>query len=605
MTDDLALDEDQKRAVESSAASLVIVAGAGCGKTEVVARRVQRLLESSSDDAYRVLAVSYTVRASDELRSRLYARLGDRRSRIDADTIHGFAWSLLRQYGTKVGLPIEPEVLIRDADRADLLDRWLRASGRPPLQDPVRVLQRIDIARARGRSAPLLQEWDQAMSDAGAVDYPAMLDKAGALVGDPWVNRHLHNLYGHFIVDEAQNLTAAQYALLTRVIGAPDGGHIHAALVGDTRQSIVGFAGADPSLMQRFEVAYHAERVELRTNYRSARAIAEAADRVSQSLGQPTKALGSVNFAAQGCIEIKDLPDESAEAAYVASWIAGMLASGLPADVSGPTDSLHVQPEQVAVLARAGSSLLGTARALTELGIESATSSTEEDWVASTVAKVFVELVAYRSAPSHYSTKRHLEELCGSMPGTSDELLALLASARDPEVRGLAGLVECEDISSMMAAAGDMSFGDPDWPRDWEQLSGAWMTLTDQAMVSELTFGNFRQHIARCQRGEPASPGVRLRTVHKAQGQEFKAVAVVACNDGQFPDFRATSEEAASAELRTFYVALTRPSRALLLTRAMERVTRSGGSIKTTRSRYLALVASFATAPKAGERPRW
>ncbi len=60
---------------------------------------------------------------------------------------------------------------------------------------------------------------------------------------------------------------------------------------------------------------------------------------------------------------------------------------------------------------------------------------------------------------------------------------------------------------------------------------------------------------------------MRLLTVHKAQGREFKAVAIVACNEGQIPDFRANGNEAMTAELRTFYVAITRPSRSLLLTR--------------------------------------
>ncbi|MGK2957332.1 MAG: 3'-5' exonuclease [Acidimicrobiales bacterium] len=61
----------------------------------------------------------------------------------------------------------------------------------------------------------------------------------------------------------------------------------------------------------------------------------------------------------------------------------------------------------------------------------------------------------------------------------------------------------------------------------------------DRVPTSERTYGNFRQHIARCQRGDSLDPGVRLLTVHKAQGREFKAVVMVGCNEGQFPDFRA------------------------------------------------------------------
>lgn len=583
------LDDDQSKAVESDAVSLVVVAGAGCGKTEVVSRRVQRLLLTSTADPYRVLAISYTVRASDELRDRLYGRVGDQRSRIVADTIHGFAWTLLRQYGSRIGLPLEPEVLARDADRTDLLQRWLRTSGQPPVDDPIGALQRIDLARARDEDAPLLGEWKQALATSGTVDYPAMIDLARELVTDQWVGRHLHILLGHVVVDEAQNLTASQYDLITKLIGDPGEGHIPATLVGDGRQSIVTFAGADPTLMQRFETDYRAERIELRTNYRSARVLAQAADVVSQHLGHPTKAMGGTNFAARGVIYIKELPDEVAEATYVAQWVSGILEHGLPGGAASPTDPTQVQPEEIAVLARAASSLLPCRLALAQRSIDSAASSSEESWVASTVAKALVELVAFRSAKDRYFTRRHLEDLCGATTVTED-VATLLSSAADGDVRHLAALLDCPDVSSMMQSAAALPISDPDWRADWEQLFGAWLTFTERTDAAGLSFGGFQQHIARCQRGEPTTPGVRLRTVHKAQGQEFKAVAIVACNDRQFPDFRAKGKEASTAELRTFYVGVTRPSRALLLTRSMERLTRHGGPMVTVRSPFLELL---------------
>jgi len=97
-----------------------VVAAAGCGKTETVARRIERVLVGSADDPFRVLALSYTVRAADEMRDRFQLMLGDHSRRVDTETIHEFAWSLLRQYGTRIGLPVEPEVLTRDEDRVEL-----------------------------------------------------------------------------------------------------------------------------------------------------------------------------------------------------------------------------------------------------------------------------------------------------------------------------------------------------------------------------------------------------------------------------------------------------------------------------------------------------
>ncbi|MCQ3808769.1 MAG: ATP-binding domain-containing protein [Acidimicrobiaceae bacterium] len=92
--------------------------------------------------------------------------------------------------------------------------------------------------------------------------------------------------------------------------------------------------------------------------------------------------------------------------------------------------------------------------------------------------------------------------------------------------------------------------------------------------------------------------GVRVLTVHKAQGREFKAVAIAAMNDGQFPDFRATSPDAIQAERQTFYVAATRASRTLLLTRAETRPTHYGAR-PTEPSPYLQLVKQARTSPSS------
>jgi len=111
-----------------------------------------------------------------------------------------------------------------------------------------------------------------------------MLDRAVELLGDEWVTRHFRGVYGHVVVDEAQNLTPSQYTLIASLIGPPPDPVIHVALVGDQRQSIVGFAGADPTLMNRFHRDYGGERVDLRTNYRSATSIINAGRSVSKAL---------------------------------------------------------------------------------------------------------------------------------------------------------------------------------------------------------------------------------------------------------------------------------------------------------------------------------
>lgn len=588
---DILLSVDQERAVKSVAPALVVVAGAGSGKTEVVARRIERLLKESEEDGYRILAVSYTVKAADELGQRLATRLGDHHRRVDTDTIHGFALSLLRQHGTRVGLPTEPEILGRDEDRVELLGAWLAQAGQSWPADPSAVLTQIDLARARCESAPLLEEWRDALSATGALDYAAMLDRAVELAEEAWTRRHLRRIYRHVIVDEAQNLTRAQYRLLTQIIGEPYSEHLHAMMVGDERQSIVGFAGADASLISQFASEYRGERIELHTNYRSARRVVQVGCAVAHALGQPTEALSGLDFPAEGSVSVQVCATEEAEGQFLAGWIANLLSNGLDPSFVAPGESTTVQAEEIAVLARAATSLRSIRDALAAIKIESAMASTEAEWVASSPAKAIVEIVAYRSAPDHVSTRRRLAKLCGSDEVDWDRPRLLIRSATDPYVAMLSGLEVSDGPDELLRRAETLEIDDPDWSGDLDQLKDAWLSFADRTNASDRTFGNFRHHIARCQRGDSLSPGVRLLTVHKAQGREFKAVAVMACNDGQFPDFRAATADAAVSELRTFYVAVSRPARSLLLTRATRRRTRYGYR-PTDPSAFLAIVGS-------------
>jgi superfamily I DNA/RNA helicase len=165
------LSKEQEAAVMSDDRAIVVVASAGSGKTEVVARRVERLLGELSEESFRILALSYTVKAADQMRERFRERLGRLHDRVDTETVHGFAHSLLRQHGSRIGLPVEPEILVRDEDRAELLERWFTGEGRPVPDDLLAVFRRLDLARARCELQPLLSEWEAALTAAGAMDY--------------------------------------------------------------------------------------------------------------------------------------------------------------------------------------------------------------------------------------------------------------------------------------------------------------------------------------------------------------------------------------------------------------------------------------------------
>ncbi len=572
------LSDEQEAAVLSDSPAILVTASAGSGKTEVVARRVERLLGADPDGFSRVLALSYTVKAADELKQRFEARLGAAARRVDTDTVHGFAHRLLRESGSWIGLPTEPEVLTKIEDRVELLSRWLNDQGLSQPGDLARVLANLDLARARcDETAPHLDQWRAALEAAEALDYAAMIERATELVSRPATRRKLGTLYHHIIVDEAQNLTAAQYGLLAAVLGEPPISATNAMFIGDDKQSIVEFSGGDRRLMQRFAAEYGATHYRLTRNYRSAARIVALGDRVANRLGHRAGS-SEVIYPAPGSISIHELSDEDDEGAFVAGWVNDLLKHGLPREVVVAGESTQVQPEQVAVLGRSAAALRATELALKVRGIESATSVALEDWLTTAAGDLVLRLIDLRSA-DHRSTRWQLARMLDvdeENINSFDQLQRMLASNDDPALQALAPLCDREDPALLVRAVGEVEIDGPDWRGDCLQIADAWDRFTLQTDQAAQNWSNFRMFLTRMQRGNDLSSGVRCLTVHKSQGREYRAVAIVGMNDGQFPDFRAQSDQEREAELRAFYVAVTRPTRMLFATRALSRRTRYG-----------------------------
>ena len=580
------LTAEQAKIVDCDAPAIFVVASAGTGKTEVVARRIERLLQDRSS-ASPVLALTYTVKAADELRDRIRARLGDLDRYVEAETIHRFAHSLLLQFGTYIGLPPDIEVLTRLEDRAELLVRWLNGQSRSIPDDLKATFNTLDVGRATLETPPLLTEWDAALSSIGAVDYPSMLTSAIDLLELSPIRRTTAERFGHVIVDEAQNLTIAQYRLLTLLIGRPNlkGKQLSVMLVGDTKQSVVGFAGGDHTLMGRFCEQYEAERFELKENFRSAKSIAALGASVAAQLGTvPASRTDGTHYAAPGRVESYEATGEEEEGRYVAGWVKRLLDEGIAEDALAAGETGHVWPEDIAVLARSSAALRGTRSALEDLGIESATAASPEDWLSTRLGRLVLAMIDLLANPHHRSARWHAarllevdEEDLASLP----ELASILGL--DPVCQRLAPLCEMDTPEHLVETLQHVSLPDIDdpgkhaaWKADVSLVEETWNRFVERTRPDLRTWAAFSQYLMWAQRGRPLDPGVRLLTVHKAQGREFRAVAVVGLNQGQFPDFRAVSREEEKAELRTFYVAVTRPSRLLLLTRAQTRYGRYG-----------------------------
>lgn len=585
------LDEAQQAAVFDDDSVIVVRASAGSGKTEVLAQRVERIVSSDIAGGRRVLCLSYTNRAAGELRDRFADRLGDRDQLVETSTIHAFAHDVVQRHGTWLGLPLEIEVLTNDTDRLMLFSEALADAGFGGLEaDGHALLRRIDLARARCEADEFAAIWRAAMASRGVLDYQALIDAATELLELDAIGRQIRRPYGHAFVDEAHNLTPAQDSMLRGLISNPGNDGPKIMLVGEPDQALVDFAGGDGRLMLRFADDFDGSSHRLEINYRSAGRLVALASAVKSDLDRTAES-PDAPYGAAGSIELREAPDEEVEASAVVEWAVKLEGAGAPRYALTDGEEATVSWSDIAILARSGTALRYVRAALESEGIPVSHAVAMEDWMASTLGRVALALICWRGGSS-LSGARWLSQELGISHAELDE--AKLLATIEEHASWLASAGRADEPGELFGHIGDNDLPDDEalsaaWEADRQELLTSWRLYAARVPHRDRSWPSLQVFLSRLPRETARGDALRLGTIHSAQGREFKAVAVVGLNDGQLPDFRAQSDAEQASELRAFYVAVSRPTRLLLLTRAQSRQTRYG-SRASDRSPYLAYV---------------
>ena len=283
----------QREAVEHENGPLLVLAGPGSGKTRVITRRMARLVERGVEP-HRILAMTFTNKAAEEMAERVSGLVGDRQVRVS--TFHRFCARLLRRRATLVGL--EPNYTILDtADQRQVVRGVLSDIGQDPAKyPPARIAARISRAkndRVTAEDFSRLHNWragndidavvervfpryQQFLLQANAVDYDDLLLHVDRLLSDnPELRAELDAYYQYVLVDEYQDTNLVQY----RIVRALSHDLPNLCATGDPDQSIYGWRGARLDNILEFESDYpDAVVVRLEQNFRSTGAILEAAD---------------------------------------------------------------------------------------------------------------------------------------------------------------------------------------------------------------------------------------------------------------------------------------------------------------------------------------
>jgi len=627
----LALNTAQRAAVEHRGAPLLVLAGAGSGKTRVLTARLAHFVAEQDIQPKQIFATTFTNRAAREMRHRVATLLGHEPSGLWIGTFHSLAARLLRREARHLGFT--PQFTIYDEDdRLALIKRLLERAGHSPKTFPPRLVQSI-ISHAKNRLVPpeelagtasdpidriaaeIYVALDQALQAANGMDFDDLLLHPLTLFREhPDRLEAYQRRFRAVLVDEFQDTNRAQY-LMVRALGHS---HRNITVVGDDDQSIYSWRGADIRNMLDFQRDFpDAELIRLEENYRSTQLILDAANAV---IVENLNRLGKTLFTARGGgapVQIVATADERDEA----EWIGREFASRLGAD--------HYAAADCAVLYRTNAQSRALEEAFRRAGLPyqlvGAMSFYDRREVRDLLAYLRLvvnpaddaaflravqvpkrglglsSIATLQAAATQWerpllATAAVAERVSGLRPHARQafaDFAALIervraASTEPPaqllervidavhydtwlETRGAEGIDRIENVRELVAAAAEWSEEvDADEPGSPLERFLATAALTTSA-----------EHAG----GDPS--GVTLMTVHTAKGLEWPLVAVAGLEDGLFPLSRALeTPEGAEEERRLAYVALTRARDRLYLTWARAR-RRGGQRMPGMPSRFL------------------
>ncbi len=298
------LNPQQRAAVVHEGGPLLVVAGAGSGKTRVLTRRIAYLLAARGVAPGEVLAITFTNKAAGEMRERVEALVGGRARAMWVSTFHSACVRILRREATELGFT-SSFTIYDAADSQRLMTQVVRELGLEPKRNPPRALAAkvsnlknelmdFDAARSKAQTdeelllADVFANYQRRLQQANALDFDDLIGTTVALLqAFPDVAEHYRRRFRHVLVDEYQDTNHAQYVLIRELVGtdAQTAGTAAArgelCVVGDADQSIYAFRGASIRNIVEFETDYpDASVVLLEQNYRSTQTILSAANAV-------------------------------------------------------------------------------------------------------------------------------------------------------------------------------------------------------------------------------------------------------------------------------------------------------------------------------------
>ena len=599
------LNGPQREAVLENSRPLLVLAGAGSGKTRVITTKIAYAIETLQIPPYQILAVTFTNKAANEMKERVIDMLDGRSDAHEAviRTFHSFGAWLLRRFGSEIGLEAN-FTIYDDEDSLSLLASCFpsqKKSDLKPVMNSISYMKdrglgpndRLPAVNQNDSFRSMFARYEERLAEVGNVDFADLISRSCTLLKQSeQVRSYIHRRFSMILVDEYQDTNAAQFSLLRLLVGPST----FVCVVGDDDQSIYRFRGAEVANILSFPSHFSNTRtIKLEQNYRSTEAILDVANSViRRNKGRHPKRLWTEQKTGDKptLYYVQDERDEVERVAQILkadrrfdhsavlyrtnaqsqAFETGFKRLGIPYKVVGALQ--FFDREEV----KDGLSLLyllsnsrdevsfrriinKPARSIGPAAIEKIlaygreaegnlltmlTMACERGALSPKVADGVRPLVtAFEEA------HRLLEE--GRLVDLTTHLLTesgLLAYYEGEDKKN--GTFRVQNLAQLVNAIGQV-----------EQSLDGFLAFLEQLALDRTTLAD---HDPR------EEAGVTLITMHNTKGLEFDRVFVVGMEQGLFPGRNGTHEDDLEEERRTFYVALTRAKRELYLLSAKRRM---------------------------------
>ncbi|HEU0094040.1 MAG TPA: UvrD-helicase domain-containing protein, partial [Vicinamibacteria bacterium] len=637
------LNPAQRDAVSTTEGPLLVLAGAGTGKTRVITTRIAYLISRGVDPA-NILAVTFTNKAAGEMRERVSHLAGKPSKDVTVGTFHAFCVKVLREHGHALGLPRKFTI----CDASDQLSAVKSAMRELRVHEtiihPSALMARMSLAKNRmetpegflaagsgGRDqlvGSVWQRYREFLARTRSLDFDDLLLETVRLLAEHEdVRAHYRKRYRYILVDEYQDTNHPQYEVVKQIGGA----HRNVCVVGDDDQSIYGWRGADIQKILGFHRDFEgAKIVRLQTNYRSTRPILDAANAViRKNAARHDKALESAR--GHGVpVRFTRLPDETAEAQFVVREMRSLLRLE------------EARPQDFAILCRTQVQFRPFEGELRANGLPyvvvGGMSFFDRKEVRDIVAylKLAVNprdetsLLRIINTPSRGVGKASLDRVLAF--ATDHGISAGEAFERAGEIDGLSPQAVEGHLQLREALAGaELADAGPHLVSRLQRFLETIAyrdevnRLYPEPMTREARWAgvlevlNFAEnHVRRTpepslhafleelaltsgdapgETAEVRKDAVTLMTLHAAKGLEFPHVFLVGMEEGLLPHARAVAEGGVEEERRLAYVGITRAMTTLTMSFAFERA-KHGRLVRSVPSRFL--FEAQGTEPPAG-----